>query len=100
MQEQFTWQDIETLQWQGDEKPQCFFFYNRWKLITTSLAITIPEAVLRDTFLAKIRNSKRLQADLQEFDRMREDDPRRTLKWMTESIDILLSRGRMEAGQW
>ena len=66
------------------------------KLITTSLAIAIPEVVLRDTFLAKIRNSKRLQADIQEFDIMREDDPRRTLKWMTESIDRLLSRDRME----
>ncbi|MFM7983527.1 MAG: hypothetical protein ACKPKO_29795, partial [Candidatus Fonsibacter sp.] len=84
----------ETLQWQGDENLQ--WFYNSWKLITTSLAITIPESVLRDTFLAKIRNSKRLQADIQEFDRMREDDLRRTLKWMTESIDRLLSRDRME----
>ncbi|MFM7986879.1 MAG: hypothetical protein ACKPKO_46950, partial [Candidatus Fonsibacter sp.] len=35
------------------------FVYNRWKLITTSLAIAILEAVLRDTFLAKIRNSKK-----------------------------------------
>ncbi|MFM7985696.1 MAG: hypothetical protein ACKPKO_40925, partial [Candidatus Fonsibacter sp.] len=32
----------------------------------------------------------------QEFDRMREDDPQRTLKLMTESIDRLLSRDRME----
>ncbi|MFM7981377.1 MAG: hypothetical protein ACKPKO_18880, partial [Candidatus Fonsibacter sp.] len=51
LQEQFTWQDIETLQWQGDEKLQ--WFYNRWKLITTSLSITIPEVVLRDALLAK-----------------------------------------------
>ncbi|MFM7980579.1 MAG: hypothetical protein ACKPKO_14800, partial [Candidatus Fonsibacter sp.] len=94
LQEHVTWQDIGTLQWQGDEKLQ--WFYNRWKLITTSLSITIPEVVLRDTFLAKIRNSKRHQVDLQEFDRMREDEPRRTLKWMTESIDRLLSRDRME----
>ena len=27
---------------------------------------------------------------------MREDDPRITLKWLTESIDRLLARGRME----
>ena len=27
---------------------------------------------------------------------MREDDPRRTLKWLTESIDRLLARDRME----
>ena len=52
-QEQYAWQDIETLQWQGDDRLQRF--YPRWKLITTSLSITIPEIVLRDTFLSKIR---------------------------------------------
>ncbi|MFM7987448.1 MAG: hypothetical protein ACKPKO_49860, partial [Candidatus Fonsibacter sp.] len=62
LQEQYTWQDIELLQWQGDDKLQ--WFYSRWKLITTSLAITIPEVVMRDTFLAKNRNSKRLQTDI------------------------------------
>ena len=74
----------------GDEKLQ--WFYTRWKLITTSLSITILEPVLRDTFLSKIRSSKKLQPDNVEFDRMREDDDRRTLKWLTESIDRLLAR--------
>ena len=94
LQEQYTWQDIEALQWQGDEKLQ--WFYTRWKLITTSLSITIPDIVLRDTFLSKNRSSKKLQPDIVEFDRMREDDERRTLKWLTESIDRLLARDRME----
>ena len=31
-----------------------------------------------------------------EFERMREDDSRRTLKWLTEGIDRLLARDRME----
>ena len=31
-----------------------------------------------------------------EFDRMREDDERRTLAWLTESIDRRLARERME----
>ncbi|MFM7989970.1 MAG: hypothetical protein ACKPKO_62715, partial [Candidatus Fonsibacter sp.] len=48
------------------------------------------------TLHAKIRNSKRLQADITEFDKMREDDTRRNLKWLTESIDSLLARDRME----
>ena len=90
LQEQYTWQDIDTLHWQGDEKLQ--WFYTRWKLITTSLSITILEPVLRDTFLSKIRSSKKLQPDNVEFDRMRADDDRRTLKWLTESIDRLLAR--------
>ena len=42
LQEQSTWQDIEALQWQGDEKLQ--WFCNRWKLLTTSLSITSPES--------------------------------------------------------
>ena len=49
-QEQYTWHYIEELHWQGDEKPQ--WFYTRWKLITTSLSITILEIVLRDSFLS------------------------------------------------
>ena len=32
LQEQYTWQDIKTLQWQGDDELQ--WFYTRWKLIT------------------------------------------------------------------
>ena len=52
-QEQYTWQDIEALQWQGDEKLQ--WFYTRWKFITASLSTSIPEQYLRDTFLSKIR---------------------------------------------
>ena len=94
LQDQYTWQDIEALQWQGDDK--LVWFYNRWKHLTTSLSITIPEVVLRDTFLSKIRHSKRLQADTVEFDRFREDDPNRNIKWLTDSIDRILPRDRME----
>ena len=54
LQEQYTWQDIEALQYQGDEKLQ--WFYTRWKLITTSLTITMPEVILRDTF--SVRNTQ------------------------------------------
>jgi hypothetical protein len=94
LQEQYTWQVIEALQWQGDEKLQ--WFYTLWTFITTSLSIAIPEQVLRDTFLSKIRTPKKLQPDIVEFVIMREDDSRRTLKWLTESIDRLLARDRME----
>ena len=65
-------------------------------MITTSLSITIPEDVLRDTFLSKICNSNKLQLDRVGFDRMREDDERRTLTWLTESIGRLLARDSME----
>ncbi|MFM7985956.1 MAG: hypothetical protein ACKPKO_42235, partial [Candidatus Fonsibacter sp.] len=58
--------------------------------------MTIPEVVLRDTFLANIRKSKRLAPDIVEFDRMREGDPKRTIKWLIDSIDRVLSRDRME----
>ena len=46
--------------------------------------------------MSKIRISKRLQPDIVEFDGFREDDPRRNIKWLTESIDRILSRDRME----
>ena len=78
LQDQNTWQNIDSLHWQGDEKLQ--WLYTRWELITTSLSIAIPEAVLRDTFLSMIRSPKKLQPDLVELDRMREDDSMRRLK--------------------
>ncbi|MFM7984152.1 MAG: hypothetical protein ACKPKO_32985, partial [Candidatus Fonsibacter sp.] len=94
LQEQYMLQDIEICQWPGDDKLQ--WFYSRWKLITTSLTVTILDVVLRDTFRAKIRHSKRPALDLVEFDRMREEDPKRTIKLLTDSIDRALSRDRME----
>ena len=92
--EQYTWHAIEGPQWQGDERLQ--WFYTRWKLIATSLSSTIPEDVIRDSCLSQIRTSRQLQADIVEFDRMREDDDRRAFKWLVESIYRLLARGRME----
>ena len=62
----------------------------------TSLSITIPEVVLRDTLLSKIRHSKRLQADIVKCDWFCEDDPKRNIKWFTESMDNILSRDRLE----
>ena len=62
----------------------------------TGLSINTPEVVLRDTFLSKIRTSKNSQAEFAEFDSMREDDDRRCLKWLTESIGRLLARDRLE----
>ena len=52
--------------------------------------------MFRDTFLSKIRHSKRLQAHTVEFDRFREDDPHRNIQWLTDSIDRILSRDRLE----
>ena len=45
--------------------------------------------------MSRIRHSKRLQADIVEFDRFLEDDPKRNIKLFTESIDRTLSRNRM-----
>ena len=43
--------------------------------------------------LAKIRKQ---QPDIVGFDQMREDDERRNVKWLTESIDRLLARERID----
>ena len=70
--------------------------FTRWKLIITSLSITIHEVVLRDTFLSKIRAQKKLQAGVVEFDRMRKDDDQRELQRLTQNNDRRLARYRME----
>ena len=53
-------------------------------------------SILCDIFLDRIRPSKKLQADINEFDRMREDDARnKNIRWLTDSIGRLLQRERM-----
>ena len=54
-----------------------------------------PSSCVEGYFLSRIRHSKRLQADIVEFDRFLEDDPKRNIKLFTESIDRTLSRNRM-----
>ena len=46
-------------------------------------------------FWKEIRPSQKLQADINEFDRMREDDSRKNLRWLIDAIDRLLQRERM-----
>ena len=51
------------------------------------MVIPLVDSILCDIFLDRVRPSKKLQADIHEFDRMQEDDPRSKLTWFTESID-------------
>ena len=55
----------------------------------------LDEIILGDIFLERVRPSKKLQADVNEFDRMREDDLRKNLRWLTDAIDRLLQRERI-----
>ncbi|MFM7987998.1 MAG: hypothetical protein ACKPKO_52660 [Candidatus Fonsibacter sp.] len=93
LQEQYKYQDIESLKWMGDEELE--HFYNIWKLIATGMAAPLNERILCDISMDRIRPSNQLQADIHEFDRMRDDDPRQTLRWLTGSIHRLLQRERM-----
>ena len=80
-------------EWMGDEKLQ--EFYKRWKVITTGLVTPLADSILCDKLLDRIRPSKKLQADINEFVRFREYDPRKSIRWLTDSIDRLLQRERM-----
>ena len=93
LQEQYKYQDIESLKWMGDERlPQ---FFKRWKVITTGMTVPLDDSILCDIFLERIRPSKKLASDIHEFDRMRDDDANKNLRWLTDSIDRLLQRERM-----
>jgi len=94
LQEQYTWEDMATVRWLGDDK--LHDFYAKWNLVVDSLITKMPEEVLITAFLERIRNSKQLLApDVHEFDRWELDDPRRTLKWLTDAVERVLSRQRM-----
>ena len=93
LQEQYKYQDIEPLKWMGDEKlPQ---FFTKWTVITTGMVVPLDNRILCHIFLERIRPSKKLASDVHEFDRMRDDDTYKNLKWLTDSIDRLLQRERM-----
>jgi hypothetical protein len=76
----------------GDEKLQQF--YKTWKVITTGVMIPFDDRILRDIFMERIRTSKKLQADIHEFDRMRDDGAKNNLKWLTDSMYRMLQRER------
>ena len=44
LQAQYTWQDIEAVQWAGDDKLADFL--DRWNLVLLNLSVTIPEDTL------------------------------------------------------
>ena len=59
------------------------------------MLIPLDDIILCDIFLERIRPSKKLQSDIHEFNRTRDDDPQKNLWWLTNSIDRLLQKGRM-----
>jgi len=93
LQEQYTWEDIEQIKWLGDDKLD--IFYNQWRLVINSVAVIVDQRTLIAAFLSRIRPAKKLAADVYEFDRYRDDDPQRMLKWLTESVERVIARERM-----
>ena len=59
------------------------------------MLVPLDERILCDIFWKEIRPSQKLQADINEFDRMREDDSRKNLRWLIDAIDRLLQRERV-----
>ena len=77
----------------GDDKLQRV--YKRWKVVATGMVVPMDERIVRDIFLERIWPSKKQQPDINECERMREDDSRNNIRWLTDSIDRLLQRERM-----
>ncbi len=62
LQEQYKYQDLESLKWARDEKLQSF--YKQWKVVITGMAIPLDERILCDI----------CAANAHEFDKMKGDD--------------------------
>ena len=77
--EVYTWQDVSSIKWLGDEK--LGEFYAKWRSVVDVLTVEVDPKTLTETFLELIRPSKVLAPDIHEFDRFDLDDPRRNLKW-------------------
>ena len=58
--------------------------------------VEIPEVTQIEAFLNIFRPSKKLAPDIHEFDRFRLDAPERTLRFLTDAVERVVSRERME----
>ena len=58
-----------------------------WNVITTGMVVPLDDRIIRDISFYRIIPSNKLQAEILEFDRMRDDDPRRNLRWILGDID-------------
>ena len=64
--------------------------------MTTSFSVAVPQKPPCDALLERTHGSKELAADIDVFNRMRDDNPDPNLKWLTDWIDPVLQRQRME----
>ena len=95
--QRYTWEDIKEIKWRGDE--HLFETYERYSLIMGDVQGVLPEDTQIETFLGIFKTSKKLAPDIHEFNRFDLDDSRRTLRFLTDSIERLMSRERMEAAR-
>ena len=59
------------------------------------MVVPLDNCILCDIFLERIGPSKKLASAIHEFDRTRDGDTNKNLKWLTDSIDRLLQREQM-----
>ena len=69
-------------------------FIKNWETVMSGLSHTPDETTLRDILVGELRQSKRLQYDIEIYDRAREGSEQRTYRFLVGSLKDLLTRER------
>ena len=92
---QYSYEDLKSVPWLGDSRIK--EFYDHYRLVKSAVLELLPlEDAQIQMFYDKIKTSKVLQIDLREFDRYEEGDPRRTLRFLEQSVERVISRRNLE----
>ena len=92
LQRRHTWEDINTIKWKGDQ--HLYDTYCHWEMIVSAIPWPIHESEKIAAFCNIFRPSKKLEADMNVFDRLDDDDPKRTLTFLTDALEKIFARDR------
>jgi hypothetical protein len=99
LSEKYTWEDINSgTQWLGDDRLEEYM--SNWYRITGNLSVVVDERSLMEVQLANFRKAKGdLSHDIKDFERFDEGHENRTLQWLCDRADALISRKRMQSAR-
>ena len=87
----FGWASLSSLTWRGDSTDQMNRFLNEYRSLRASLKSSIPDEAVIIHLHRCVEQSKVLQPDVREFDRLEEgaEDPRWNCQFFIKAIDVL-----------
>ena len=91
--------DIGKVAWRGDTPKQIHSFMMIWQYVLRNIKTKIPQDELAEILLTKLEKSTALKNDIDAYNRMEEDDPKRNYDYLMNSMERFLTRARYTANR-